>query len=300
MQTKTRPSRWLRALEWVAWSALFVLAAAVLALRYWLLPHIEDYRAQVVAALSRSIGLQVRIGSIEAEWQGLRPRLDFTDVRIYDRAGRVALVLPAVSNVISWRSLASRELRLRSLTVEAPKLIVRRDAAGELYIAGMQISGAAAGGGFGDWLLAQREIVVRDAELEWRDEKRGAPPLELHAVNFRLRNTGGKHAMGLSARPPDELGADLELRAELVGRSVADLAAWNGRVYAGIGNTDLAGWRAWVDYPVDLQRGRGALRLWVTLGGGKPQRVTADIALTGAALRLGAELPVLELQSVQG
>ncbi|MGH8738056.1 MAG: YhdP family protein [Burkholderiales bacterium] len=230
----------------------------------------------------------------------MRPQLNLGDVRIYDRAGRVALVLPTVENVVSWRSLLFLDLRLRSLTVEAPKLIVRRDAAGEIYIAGMQLSGAAAGGGLSDWVLAQREIVVRDAELEWRDEKRGAPALELHAVNFRLRNTGEKHAMGFSARPPDDLGADLELRSELSGHSLADPAAWNGQVYVEIGNTDLAGWRAWVDYPVDLQRGQGALRLWVTLGGGKPQRATADVALTGVALRLAADLPVLELQSLQG
>ena len=300
MQTKTRLPLWLRVLEWLAWFALFVCASVVLALRYWFLPHVEDYRPQIVAALSRAIGLPVRIGTIEAEWQGLRPRLDFTDVRIYDRTGRVALVLPAVRNVVSWRSLVFLDLRLRSLTVEAPKLIVRRDAAGEIFIAGMQISGAAASGSFSDWALAQREIVVSNAEIEWRDEKRAASPLTLHAVNFRLRNTGDKHAMGLSARPSDDLGADLELRAELIGRSVADPATWNGRVYVDIGNTDLAAWRAWIDYPVDLQHGQGALRLWLTLGGGKRRRVTADVALAGVAVRLAADLPLLELRSVRG
>ena len=193
-------------------------------------------------------------------------------MRIYDNAGRVALVLPAVRNVVSWRSLLFLDLRLHSLTVEAPKLTVRRDAAGEIYIAGMQLSGAAPGGGFSDWVLGQREIVVRNAEIEWRDEKRGAPSLALHAVDFRLRNAGARHSMGLSARPPDELGTDLELRAELNGRSVADLAAWNGEVYVDVGNTDLAGWRKWIDYPVDLRSGRGALRLWLTLSGGMPQR----------------------------
>jgi uncharacterized protein (TIGR02099 family) len=300
MQTETRLPLWLRVLEWLAWLVLFAIAAIVLALRYWLLPHIEDYRAEIVAALSRSIGLQVRIGTIEADWQGLRPRLDFTDVRLYDKAGRVALVLPAVKNVVSWRSLMFLELRLRSLTVEAPRLTVRRDAAGDIYVAGMQISGAASGGGFGDWVLGQREIAVRGAEIEWRDDKRGAPPLELHALDFRLRNAGDNHSVGLSARPPDHLGARIELRADLTGRSVADLATWNGEVYLDVGNTDLAGWRAWVDYPVDLRSGQGALRLWVTLAGGKPRRSTADVALTGVAVRLAADLPLLELQSVRG
>jgi len=300
MQTETRLPSWLRVLEWVAWSAFLTFAAVFLALRYWLLPHVEDYRAQIVAAISRSIGLPVKIGTIEADWLGLRPQLNFTDVRIYDRAGRVALVLPAVENVVSWRSLMFLDLRLHSLTIEAPKLTLRRDAGGALYIAGMQVSGAAQEGGFTDWVLGQREIAVRNAEIEWRDDKRGASPLALHALNFRLRNAGDRHSMGISARPPEDLGAELDLRAELIGRSVADPTAWNGRIYAEIGYTHLAGWRAWIDYPVDLRRGQGALRLWATLGGGKLQRGTADVALTGVAVRMGADLPLLELQSVQG
>ena len=86
MQTETRLPSWLRVLEWLAWSAFLTVAAVFLALRYWLLPHVEDYRTQIVAAISRSIGLPVRIGTIEADWLGLRPQLNFTDVRIYDLA----------------------------------------------------------------------------------------------------------------------------------------------------------------------------------------------------------------------
>ena len=37
--------------------------------------------------------------------------------------------------------------------------------------------GGGGGPGFGGWLLGQSEIVVRNAEIEWRDELRGAPPL---------------------------------------------------------------------------------------------------------------------------
>ena len=146
MQTDTRLPLWLRVLEWLAWSALFTFAAVFLALRYWLLPHVEDYRAQIVAAISRSIGLPVKIGTIEADWLGLRPRLSFNDVRIYDSAGRAVLVLPHVRNVVSWRSLLHRDLRLHSLTIIAPQLTVRRDAADEIYIAGMQVCRDARGG----------------------------------------------------------------------------------------------------------------------------------------------------------
>src|SRR4029079_17821065 len=120
-----------------------------------------------------------------------------------------------------------------------------------------------------DWILSQGQIIVRDAEIEWLDEARKAPPLTLSALNLRLENDGDAHLVGLSARPPKTLGPGVELRASLEGGSVRQPSKWSGRVYAEFGYTNLAGWRAWFDYPVDVRRGEGALRLWATLAGGK-------------------------------
>ena len=292
--------RLLRALEGLAWFAFFALAALVLALRYWVLPDIERYRPDIVAAISSAVGLPVKVGAIRGGWSGLRPHLTFTDVRIADAQGREALVLPSVHNVIAWRSLLHRDLRLHSLVIDAPRLTVRRDPAGALFVAGIKLSTDRGDGAFTDWVLGQEEIVVRGAEVEWRDEKRGAPPLALSALELKLRNAGEEHGLGLTARPPAGLGSTLELRAHLEGRSVTELGEWNGRVYAALGTTDLAAWRPWLDYPFDLRQGHGALRLWVTLAGGKASQATADVALSGVVAQLGEAPAPLELASVRG
>ena len=52
--------RLLRAIEMLAWGAFFAFAALVLAVRFWVLPDIERYRDDIVAAMSRGIGLPVR------------------------------------------------------------------------------------------------------------------------------------------------------------------------------------------------------------------------------------------------
>ena len=297
----TRPARAiLGPLEVLAWTAFFAFAAIFLSLRYWFLPHIEDYREDLVAAVSRAVGLPVRIGAIATDWQGLRPRISIADVRVYDKEGREALVLPSVENVIAWRSLAVMELRLHSFLIDGPKLAVRRDAQGEVTVGGIRMSGARGDGRASDWVLSQSEILVRDAELEWVDELRGAPPLRLSSVNLRLENSGRRHAFGLRARPPAELGPGIELRAVLDGDSVRALGDWNGRFYAELGATDLAGWRAWVDYPFDVRRGEGALRLWATLKGGRPVQLTADVSLTSVSATLGRDLPALEIGAVRG
>ncbi|MGQ0511723.1 MAG: YhdP family protein [Betaproteobacteria bacterium] len=292
--------RTLLALEMLAWTAFFAFALTFLALRYWVLPNIEGQRERIVAAISQAVGLPVTIGALETDWAGLRPRLSISDVRVYDRGGREALVLPVVENVVSWRSLMFMDLRLHSFLIDGPKLEVRRDTRGAITVGGIEITAGGDEGRLSDWVLAQSEIIIRGAEVTWTDESRGAPPLALTALHFRLTNDGDQHALGLSARPPRHLGPGVELRAELVGRSVKQLAQWNGRVYAELGATDLAGWRAWVDYPLDVRSGEGALRLWATLGEGKPLRATADVALAGVVARMGKDLPPLEVSSVRG
>jgi len=290
-----------RVLEGIAWAAFFVFAAVFLALRYWLLPDIGRYRDDIITVVSRSIGMPVKIDAIEADWLGFRPRITFKNVRIADREGREVLALPLIDNVVSWRTLMFLDLRLHSIEIEGPRLAVRRDRSGLLHVAGVKLEPrAGGGGGFTDWVFDQREITIRDAEVEWIDEQRGAAPLKLSALQFRLRNAGDLHSFGLTARPPAELGSSVDLRAELSGGSIARLAAWSGRVYAELGDTDLAGWRNWIDYPLDISAGSGAVRVWVALEGGQLQRATADVALSGARVRLRADLPVLDLSRVTG
>ena len=289
-----------RTLEVVAWAAFFALAAAVLVLRYVVLPHIERLRPEIVERVSAIVGQPVKIGGIEAQWLGLRPQVNLTDVRIYDAEGREALVLPSVENILSWRSLARGTLSLYALHIDGPRLVVRRDAAGALYIAGMKLVATPGEPGFSDWLFAQHDIEVRNAEVEWRDEQRAAPPLVLSSLNLRLNNDGEHHSLGFAARLPEKLGTSVEVRAEVAAEDIDELRAWNGRVYAQVGYTDVAAWRPWLDYPLEFERGQAALRLWLTVAAGMPSEATADIALADVQTRLGAELPPLELASALG
>jgi uncharacterized protein (TIGR02099 family) len=273
--------RLTRAIEILAWAGFFAVALTVLAVRFWVLPDIERYREDIVAAVSRTVGQPVTIGRIEAGWLGINPQVNLYDVRVFDAQGREALRLPAVENTIGWRSLAMGELRLHALAIDGPRLAVRRDPQGDVYVAGMKLAPQAGRGrregGFAGWVLAQPEIEIRNAEVEWRDELRGAPPLALSGLSFRLRNTLWEHAAGLSARVPAALGTTLDVRAELSGRSLADPNAWRGRVYVETGYTDFAGWRPWIDLPAQLGQGHGAARLWATLEGGALAALAADL-----------------------
>ena len=292
--------RWLRMAGIAAVLAYFGFAAVVLALRFWILPQIEERPDLIAQAISRNIGQRVSIGSVDSGWQGLRPYLALTELRLYDGEGRVALSLPSVSCTVAWDSILFGALRFHSLTLDKPDLNVRRDAAGALYVAGVKLNTEQAGAGFSDWLLGQREVVVRDARVRWDDQLRQAPSLSLADLNFVMRNRGDRHRFALRAQPPRELAAALELRGDLQGSTFDQLQAWNGLLYAELGYVDLAAWRAWIDYPLEIQHGQGGLRLWLGFADKRLEEVTADVALGNINARLAPELPVLEMRSLQG
>jgi len=99
-------------LNWLTRFAIVVLAVAavliafaIMALRYWLLPDIEQYHDRITSSLSVAIGNQVTIGRIQGDWQGFLPHLNFTDVRILDEQRQPVLVLQHIDGSLSWLSL---------------------------------------------------------------------------------------------------------------------------------------------------------------------------------------------------
>ena len=274
--------------------------ALVLGLRYLVLPNIDNYREPIAQTITRSVGQRVTIGSITGSWQGYRPELNLMDVRVFGADGRPALVLDRVETVLSWLSLLSAEWRFDSLAVYGPELEVKRDASGVLWIAGIAMQPQNGGGGFGDWLLAQRQVLVRDATITWLDEMRGAPRLQLDKVNFRLDRDGAIHRFGLQAVPPAQIASPLVARGEFLGRDVRELQLWNGNLYAEIGYADLALAQVWIPAPLELTSGLGSLRLWLELNGTRLGAATADLRLVNVRTRLAPNLPDLSLSEVHG
>ena len=278
----------------------FAFATAVLALRFWILPQIEEHPEAIARIISLNTGQRVSIGSVDSGWQRLRPFLALTDVRLYDQEDKLALSLPSVSCTLSWDSFAFGALRFESLALDKPQLAIRRDAGGMLHVAGIRLDPELGGGGFANWILAQRELVINDAVVSWEDQLRQAPLLALANLNFVMRNRGSHHRFALRAQPPREFAAALDLRGDLEGRTIEQLQAWNGKLYADLAYADLAVWRTWVDYPLEIMSGRGGLRLWLGFADKRLEDATADVSLANISTRLAPELPVLEMGSLQG
>lgn len=295
------------ALSWlltVVVVAYFAFCAAFLALRYAVLPNIDRYQPEVARVAGLMLNRPVSISGIEASWNGLNPRLRLRDLVIHDDQGNRALVLPEVNATLSWWSVLG-QLRLYSLEVLRPDLEIERDPEGRLYVAGIRVDTDKADDGRGlDWLLAQREIVIRGGAVRWIDLQRKAPELALTDISFVLRNQWRSHRAALRATPPEALAAPIDLRAEFTrppfSRRNADYGQWSGELYADWRNTRLDEWRPYLDLPWELAGGDGAVRAWLTIQRGVVQNVTADLDLRDVSARLADGLEPLRLLEVSG
>jgi uncharacterized protein (TIGR02099 family) len=281
----------------------FAFAILFLLLRYAILPNIDYYKGDIERMASRAVGNPVTISRIYASWQGLRPNLFLGDVVLRDAQGRAALRLPSVSATFAWWTLLAGDARFESLELIRPSLDVRRDAAGRLSVAGILLDGPK-GGTPNDWALRQHQILIRDGHIDWTDQQRGAPTVTLENVDLTLANNWNRHRFALRATPPASLAAPLDVRANFTSPrfapSRAMVSLWKGELYADLRDTDLAAWKPYLDYPFELNQGKGSVRAWLTLDQSRLAGFTADVALTKVTGRLGPSVAPLALAQVSG
>jgi len=305
----------LRTVVVVAVVGYFIFGAALLGLRYGVMPRIDELRPWLEGEASKSIGAQLTIGRIEAGWRGFNPRLTLRDVRLTGRAGEARLALPQVDAEISWRSVPRMSLQFASLSVLAPELEVRRLGPARFSIAGFviepKIGETRSDAPLLDWVLDQSRIRVRDARVVYVDEAGGAAdaPVPTHAfTDVQVLLLGGITSTQLSvqARPPAELAARIDLRGSFRHawlKSATDLSAWRGQVYVELDSADLARTEAAARVlppAMRIERAQGALRAWINFEQAALKRVAADVALSDLRAVAGADLAPLEVAALQG
>lgn len=292
-----------RALLWLILLAWLVFSAAWAALHLFIVPRIGELRPELESRASQALGVPVRIGAIAAHADSLFPSFELSDVRLLDAEGKAALQLPRVTATVSPRSLWN--LGFEQLAIERPELDVRRAADGRIFVAGIEIAQRQDGDGrAADWVFSQTQWLIRGGRVQWRDELRDAPPLQLQDVDLRMDNGARRHELRLDATPPAELGQRFSLRGSfhqpLLFTRAGDWQRWYGQLYAVFDRVDIAQLRRHVPLQLEVAGGSGALRAWVDVDQGQVSGVTADVALSRAGLQLGPELPALDLARLSG
>jgi len=282
----------------------FAFTILFLALRWVILPNIDHYKGDIERLASQAVGNPVVIDRVYASWKGLRPQLILGDVVMRDARGQQALHLPSVSATLSWWSVPAGGLRFESLEFHRPEVDVRREADGKLYAAGIYIDLEKKGDGkSADWLLSQREVVVRDGRIVWTDMQRGSAPLQLENVTALMLNKWRRHQFAFKATPPAAMAAPLDVRADFSHQPfsrISDVKHWKGELYAELRRADLAGWKPYLPGKLDVQSASGGVRAWLSIDNARPAAITADVALDNVVATLGKDLPQLDVASLRG
>lgn len=288
----------------VLWLMILMLTLSILALRYFVLPNIENYKDGIAQSISQAAGRKVTLGNIEASWHGMNPHLSLRQVAIYDSQDQMALTLHEVETSLSWLSLISLEPKLAALVIQGPVLSIRREADGTLVVAGIRLEGGSEPT-LANWVLRQSRIDILNATVLWEDEVRKAPALTLNNVQLTIESPAwdrllNRHRFALKATPSVGTSHPIDLRGNLYGSDVGNLKDWSGTLYGRVDGTDISAWRKWVDYPFELNEGYGATRFWFEFADGVAERLTSDVVLQKVRTRLAKDRAEAKFDSLAG
>ncbi len=304
------PSPWLRVFSALARWAVWLLASAWVTLglvwgglHFVIVPRIGDLRPWLEQQATKSLGVTVRIGAVNAKSNGLIPSVELRDVRLQDAQGRDALVLPSVLAALSPRSALG--LGFEQLYVDGPQLDVRRAKDGRFWIAGFELPDNQSAGTEGaDWLFSQSELAIRHGKIRWTDETRPAPALDLDDVDIVLRNHLRSHALRIDANPPDGWGQRFtwmgQFKQPFLSTRKGNWREWAGQLYARTDVLDLARLRNYADLGFELSKGSGAVRAWVDIDRAKIVSATADVSLNEVTAKVSPKLEALDFVWMSG
>ncbi len=290
-------------------------------LHFWIVPRIAEFRPALESLARQSLGVPVRIGGVSAQSTGWVPSFELRDIELQDALGRTALHLPKVQVALSLHS--AMQGKLDQLVLDAPELTLRLLADGRWQIAGIEWRPTSSGDSpAADWLLRQREVVVRGAQVHWHGPSRdlnataaqpsaNPEPLTLRDVDLVMRNSARQHALRLDATPPQGWGERFVLMGQfkrgLLSLHPGRLADWSGQAFAHFPQLDMAPWSAQglplaAGGPAEngSLAGQGRLRLWADVHQGQWRGGLADVALENLKVQLGPNQPPLNLQSLSG
>lgn len=309
-----------RLLLWLIAGVWLVFAFTWGAIHWVIVPRIGEWRSQMEALATRSVGIPVRLGEIRAQSNSTIPSIEINDLRLLDPQGRDALVLHRVVVSLSVKSIW--RLGFEQVLVERPELDIRRTSQGRIHIAGLDVmagrtlansdaplsAGAEASSVVADWLFSQPEFAIVGGRIRWTDEWHQQAPIHLDDVNFVLRNPGRRHLARLDAVPSDGMGQKFSLRFQmrspLLSLHPGQWREWSGEAYGEFPRVDLArlAVAGQIAQPLGLtvHEGQGALRVWVQAQRGQPVEVTSDLALHRLHASWASAVQALELRDLVG
>lgn len=275
---------------WYAVAGVLVVLAVVLTVARIALPALAEKKTELERFISEKSAYPVRIGKLDTYWEGVYPGFRILGLEIFSSADLTrAIRLAEVRVSLRLIPLIWGELKINSLIVVSPRLALERLADGRLQITGFEpvrVQRRDGSGKFLPWLLAQKELIIENGELQWFDHKERRPGIYLSNIKLNLHNVGQRHKIGISARFPSEICRDCSLVLDITGNPITS-KSWSGRIFLKAIELNLA--RLPAIARAALPEGLGGefnVQMWTRWQNGRLRSAKGDVKVANLKLPL--------------
>lgn len=295
-----------RTTKWTLHSMLGVLisVALIFAAAYILLPKLLiERKVEIESYLSGTLRNPVTLGELGPNWDGLNPGVRVQGLRVQSATtGEQAFRLKEMRISLSWFALLTGRIEINSLVLVEPSLTLERQADGLLRISGLDASAvpAAEDTDISNLLLAQKEMIIENGELQWFDRRAGenVDRLFVRHVELSLHNNGDRHRLSFRADFPPGLCKECKVSANVRGNPVQD-PSWSGEIKVRARDLSVRG------LPIVLRdllpsglEGRFDLDLESRWDSARPEAIEGRLAVTDLRLPLPDDSVPLTVQGL--
>jgi uncharacterized protein (TIGR02099 family) len=217
----SRPLRRLVRFLFAAVAVMLVLFALAFSALRVALPHMNNYREEVQAVLSKAWGAPVQLGSIDVAFVSYRPQLVLTDLRLGKDGPTISRF--GVSLAL-WRSVFARRWVAGKIVIDKPHLAFVEQPDGKWILSGApqtspQDDPDKKTNSWSDWLDRLPDlgdVSIHDADVEWLRPATAKIPESHQTINLNATARLAAHGWSISGElfAPGFGSAPVRLRAD--------------------------------------------------------------------------------------
>jgi uncharacterized protein (TIGR02099 family) len=268
-------------------AGIIVFFGLVIGIARLLLPSVEDYRTEIETWAGKAIGAEVKIASIETDWDLINPVFMLNGVDIdglSDEDETLHLKSLGIS-VDAFSSLFSGRLLPATIMLKMHKLHVIRDESGR-YNFNIAESGQddeeAVDRAVIDWMLQQTDLLLNVESLYIEDRKSKFPDISLQSLGIVLKKSGSDHFLSIDTDTDPALAKHVRLIAEFENGTLAAYEKPDAKIYLKIDQAHLSPWRALLEDKFNVPiAGRASIELWTQLAKGRLTQLRGQVSAEG-------------------
>ncbi len=276
--------------------------AVQLLTRFYIWPQVEKNKASFEQVISQNLGVNLKIENIQTGWDFLWPAFKIDNIKLYEfgETESPKLSIPQVTGKLSWETLWKLKPHFHDLSFDNALIQIQRDPNGNWNIAGIKLDQSSAGYKFGNWLFEQDSIEVKNAKVNWLDQRFQSSQYALEIESLELKNSWFKHAIDLNVRTPwhsNTASIKANFRHSIFGNA-GNWRDWIGRLEWQINELNIAKVNQLFESPLNIISGQlnSEGRTFIDNGildGGSTKNIAQNLHIEWP--RLGAPLKIAKV-----